>query len=379
MPSLSRQALYDQVWAEPMRTLAERYNLSDVGFAKICRAADIPTPPRGYWAKKAAGKAPPRLRLPPRGPGGPDSIRFGPEARFRWPPDPEAELAEPPPEPSAFSEPLEETLARITKMVGRVPARPLAAAHPVVAKLLAKDDQRREKRRTSSYPSFEPSPVFDDAFQRRRLKILNTLFRALADAGCRPSIHNLDEGRFGVNVGAVYVSFTLDRPGRDQRSRRVQTSGSELLRLEIERLPESQGHMSVWVDDVESRLEDHVTEIVVALVAAGEIQYRDGSQAGYERALKRRAELKVELEKARAEAKRKAREMELAAKKKRRELLLGQARDWRLAEDIRAFVATMQARRPDDVGLGEWVTWALEEADTLDPVLRIPESPEEEK
>jgi hypothetical protein len=118
-----------------MRTLAERYSLSDVGVAKICRGADIPTPPRGYWAKKAAGKAPPRLPLPPRAPGCPDFVAFGPQPGFRWPPDPEAELAEPAPEPPVFSEPLEEMLARITKRVGRVPARPLAAAHPAIAKL----------------------------------------------------------------------------------------------------------------------------------------------------------------------------------------------------------------------------------------------------
>lgn len=377
MPPISRQALYDQVWAEPMRTVAERYKLSDVGFAKICRGADIPTPPRGYWAKKAAGKAPGKLPLPRRGPGGAEFVRLGSEPYLRWPPDPEAELAEPPPEPPVFSEPLEEMLARITKMVGRVPARPLTAAHPVIAKLLAKDEQWREKRRTSPYPSFEASPVFDDVFQKRRLKVLNTLFRALAGAGFSPSIHNLEEGRFAVSVGAVYVSFTLDRPGRDQRNRRVQSGGAELLRLEIERLPESQGHKSVWVDDVDTRLEDHATEIVVALVAAGEIQYRDGSQAGYEQILKRRAELEVELTKARAEAKRKAREAELAAQKKRRELLFGQARDWRLAEDIRAFVATMQARRPGEEDLEEWASWALGEADALDPVLRSPASTEE--
>jgi hypothetical protein len=30
--------------------------LSDVGLAKICDRHRVPTPPRGYWAKKEAGK-----------------------------------------------------------------------------------------------------------------------------------------------------------------------------------------------------------------------------------------------------------------------------------------------------------------------------------
>ena len=53
---LSRQELYDLVWAAPVRQIAPRYGVSDVGFAKACRAANIPLPPRGYWAKRQAGQ-----------------------------------------------------------------------------------------------------------------------------------------------------------------------------------------------------------------------------------------------------------------------------------------------------------------------------------
>jgi len=40
-----------------MRTLSKRYGLSDVGLAKICKRLGVPVPERGYWAKKAVGKA----------------------------------------------------------------------------------------------------------------------------------------------------------------------------------------------------------------------------------------------------------------------------------------------------------------------------------
>ena len=53
-----REPLYAEVWAEPMRTVAARYDLSDVGLRKICTRLGVPTPPLGYWAKVAAGKAP---------------------------------------------------------------------------------------------------------------------------------------------------------------------------------------------------------------------------------------------------------------------------------------------------------------------------------
>jgi len=52
---VSRQELYEQVWSEPMVAVAKRYNISDVGLAKVCRRHNIPIPPRGFWARKQAG------------------------------------------------------------------------------------------------------------------------------------------------------------------------------------------------------------------------------------------------------------------------------------------------------------------------------------
>ena len=53
-----RAQLYDEVWAEPVRTVAKRYGISDVALAKICRRLSVPVPGRGYWAEKEAGKSP---------------------------------------------------------------------------------------------------------------------------------------------------------------------------------------------------------------------------------------------------------------------------------------------------------------------------------
>ncbi len=56
MSTLTRRELYDLVWSTPMVKLAEQFGLSDVGLTKICDRHRVPTPPRGYWAKKEAGK-----------------------------------------------------------------------------------------------------------------------------------------------------------------------------------------------------------------------------------------------------------------------------------------------------------------------------------
>lgn len=63
--TIERQKLFDQIWAEPMTKVAKVYAMSDVGLRKICVALDVPLPPRGYWAKLAAGKAPTKPTLHP--------------------------------------------------------------------------------------------------------------------------------------------------------------------------------------------------------------------------------------------------------------------------------------------------------------------------
>src|SRR5690348_15635621 len=61
---LSREDLYALVWSEPMSRLSRRFGLSDVGLAKACTRMMVPVPGRGYWAKKAVGRAPRPTRLP---------------------------------------------------------------------------------------------------------------------------------------------------------------------------------------------------------------------------------------------------------------------------------------------------------------------------
>jgi hypothetical protein len=66
---ITRAELYQQVWAEPMTTVAARYGISSNYLARICQHLNLPHPARGYWAKLQFGKAPKRPALPDVRPG----------------------------------------------------------------------------------------------------------------------------------------------------------------------------------------------------------------------------------------------------------------------------------------------------------------------
>jgi hypothetical protein len=60
----TREEFYELVWSKPMTHLAKEFAMSDVALHKICRKHDIPNPPLGWWAKKAAGQKVKRKPLP---------------------------------------------------------------------------------------------------------------------------------------------------------------------------------------------------------------------------------------------------------------------------------------------------------------------------
>jgi hypothetical protein len=62
--TFTREEFYALVWSKPMTHLAKEFGLSDVALHKVCRKHDIPNPPLGWWAKKAAGKAVRQTPLP---------------------------------------------------------------------------------------------------------------------------------------------------------------------------------------------------------------------------------------------------------------------------------------------------------------------------
>jgi len=376
-----RHAFYDLVWSEPISCLAPRFDISDVALAKICRRHGIPVPGRGYWAKLKAGKPSPRIPLLQRGLGAVETICIGHSNWSERQEDERALMAEDVPPPPEFTEPLPELIARVTKLVGHVPqSRSLKSPHRVVAALLANDAERLEKWQQSSYPSTFDQPFYLAPYEQRRLKLIDAIFKAVSRIGMAPSIpRQKNPGEFTVRVGDTAVSFTLGKPGEERSSWKATSEArrpaTEPMQLKIGRWSNAlDGLVLEWTDSPEAALETLLSQIVVHLIVAAEMQVRINEHHWQKQRLRNKARLIEDEQKRQEEAVRRECERKRRLETASIEKLFQEAMSLRLAEDIRSYVAVVKARSAESLAsvpeerIADWSRWALEQADRIDPV-----------
>lgn len=370
----TRQELHDLVWSEPIVKLAKRLGLSDVGLAKACRRADVPRPGRGYWARLAAGRRVVKAVLPPRGLGKSDEVEIGP-TEYRWhrESDEEAARAEIPPPPE-FPETVEALTERVRRLVKKVPAPSLNRPHPLVAAVLEADEARRREALENQWTWRKP--LFDAAPARRRLRLLNAVFLAVHRCGCRPTLHGTEELEAGVTVGDRHVGLKLEKaPGRARpKSGPGGRPPAEPLGLTIACWPTPPGVPLVWRDQPDQPLEKQLTEIVVGILVAGEMQYRAGVFERHAMRVRRKEEAQERLRRAAEEAARRERERQRRLEQARIRHLLSLAGARRRAAEIRELVAAVAERATrladadERAALAAWSDWAMAQADRLDPL-----------
>ena len=372
----TRAELHELVWAEPMRTLAMRFGISDVALKKVCTKAHIPAPPRGHWARKQAGKKTLRVPLPPRPAGMVDEIDIPARNAYAYRGWSEAEILGPIPDPPTFDEPVESVRERVRMQIGRVAvARDLSNRHVTIARLLQEDEIRAEKQRTASFVLPWQKPLFDTPLARRRLRILNALFLATARAGGVGYISEREDESIGISVHQQHVAIKLaEAPKRRRRSVAGEPLKREkpVLRLAILHGYGGNTERASWEDN-DTMLEAHIGEIAVEVIVTAELQHREHCVRLHDWRVERKAELEAERRRQEAEAERKRREREAALAKERVDRLLARAKALTDACAIRAYVEAVCSAPAviavDAGALVSWRAWALQQADRLDPLI----------
>jgi hypothetical protein len=367
---ISREALYASVWSRPMRALAREYGVSDVALKKHCTKLNVPVPGRGYWAKKAAGKAVRRVHLPPPKPGiTPEStditghgvaapvIRGSLRERLVW-------------EQEQFEGRAEN---RIT-----VPETPNGLSRVV--------RQTRAALRERGAPSSEGRvytwregdlnvKVTTDHVDRA-MRIMHALLAAFEARGFRVAFEKEPKLHAIVHVRGQRLWFRLvetvrretrelekpKKPGQYVSTYpRYNWHGTGRLCLE---LGDAYGY-GKWVCDTKRRrLEDSLNDAMVALVEVAEaerVRHEEAAEWQRRRAEEQRREIEAALARHREE--------------QRIKQLEDQAAEWSRARAIRAFVQAVEdelrhrapnGEIPDE--LSAWIFWARGCATRLDPL-----------
>jgi hypothetical protein len=365
---LTRQQLYDLVWSEAMNKLARQIGISDVAIVKHCRKANVPTPRQGYWNKRQAGRRVTRTPLPLRDLSTANIVQFSGSLTSEL----KARIANTPGPYTIDSESIGALETRFRKRLGKVAIpRDLSEPHPLVSRLLAKDEELRKKHVVSRFPW--DTPKFDSPGEYRRLRMLNGLLLCFSRIDCALSVRGPDALELSVRIGDASIvvnfeQFTHTRAGLRGGS---STSSDKRLRLTLQHYEYLPGIATKWEDQDNCPLEDQATEIVVSLALAAETVHRSRLAEATEMERQREEEGRKAKIQQIADEERREREREAAAAKAKIDQLCEDARLWRVAAEIRAYVAAVaQSLSADDavLQLGSWVATSHQIADGLDPI-----------
>lgn len=368
----TRQQLYDLAWAEPLRSLSVRFGISDVALKKTCAKAHIPTPERGYWAKKDAGRTVLKRPLPDRPPAMEDEVLIAGRkdpAHYRF--GANNDLFEPIPSQPVFETSIESVRERIAKAIGKIKVpREVRVWHPAIQRLLNEDEERRRRQPLRPWEK----PLFDAALDRRRLRLLNSLFVATDKFNGKPSRERdtnktiIGFYRYGVTI----VFAPTKRPNRGPTPKDKPLDND--LTLSILEGFHSALEVRSWSDSAEQKLENQLAGIATEIVLYAEVLYRAGAVHQYEWCVKQKADL--EERRRRAEVASEKAEIERIKRLEQAKIdrLLLDATAFRQAATIREYaqrIGSAETLRSDvsESDLARWTQWALAQADRIDPSL----------
>jgi hypothetical protein len=361
---MTREQLYALVLTTPMVHAAAKYGLSGNGLAKICRKLDVPYPPRGWWAKKAAGTPVRQASLPKLKTGIPAAIVV--RVREHEPQAPQADLSS-----------VRDQLNDIA-----VPER-LAKAHPVIAGWRAeRERQRREaaRERDPWVRQIRSVPEFTD-IEKKMHRVFHALLRALEKGGAVVADGD-KQGHVLITVAGEQIDLEIreklkqvKRPLNEDEQRweadrsRLVTELVGTGRLHVVIHTWSRGGLKrEWLESDAHPIDSLLPEIAATVLAMGPhlAEVRRQREEEVRVAEERRRQAEEERRRRKRDANRWLRFVEFA----------------RAAQEVRAarlLLTELRAQAPADAMVGdrplaEWLDWVEERATALDPLQRGPTS-----
>lgn len=363
---MSRQALYEQVWAQPMTKVAKEYGISNVALAKICKKLNIPCPWRGYWRRKETGKSVKPLPLPPNSDPTKQAVTIHRTIR-----------------PEFLTHISEEITQRITaeqipEQKIEVPDR-LGKPH----RLLGGHLTEWRSPKVDKYGAIWSGNIrqlnirVSPKSLSRALRIMNTLFAALETRGHQIVIRDGFHKTLGVCINGQTVEV-----GLEEKFQRIERPVNKNRRPDpwkyhqyeyvptgalILKITEwwADGLQKTWSDGKTAKLETCLNDFIVGLLKIAEAVKVRRLKQEQEEQIRREAEHRRQEEELK-------RQQELAGRQK----LEQEASNWAKAQQLRAYLAAVKDRlhaKHGEIHSGsqadQWLTWAYQHADRLDPLI----------
>lgn len=385
---VDREKLYGEVWATPLTTLCKSYGMSYAGMKRLCSGLNVPVPQRGHWARVAAGQAFTMPELPDRDAAkqaSPTQLRAN--VRRKPPHQPEQMPTESAPE--LAHKPLHRVIQPLQHLYCEAEQQALKGkeefdweqANP--GKRYPKSDhlmrffswewfcKKGEILRPSSKKAVLKVSI---RTYKRALQLLSTLAFALDAAGFIVKLTEKDERLEASRAGAVvliriserleasYKTVTNSWDGSPRQERVLSPTG--ILSIYVEQ----QGYGEIRFSDSKSGLLEGQWQLIVEGVErqhASSVRWR--AHLAEDRRVSKEQE-RLRLLEAQRQADIRARE---EAEAKRRLELAQEAERWNSAERIREYVSRLEADAAagglNGIELRDWLAWAREAADQLDP------------
>lgn len=373
MKQVKRSQLYALVCKTPLSRLAPELGIDGVKLAAIFKVHHIPYPGSGYWSRISMGRdaelpplpeidgEDPLITIAPKLPKLPTSPRQ-PEAD-----SPLTQTDEASGDESSSPSPQQEAQSKTPSPATMVKDR-LVKPHPLIAGWIADHERRRREAKTNRNPwSYGTAPEPFDDLDRRRLRILDALFRALEARGAK--ISESAQGQLSVTIDGQSIEFQVREKAKQVKVvkgegssayTRTKLVGTGKLTFAIKTyLRGSLNEERLETD--KKPLETQLPAIIARLFEGAVIlkdweEERAREHQRYEAERKRRAELERVAEE---NEKRQAKLAELAG-------------NWQTAQTMRAFIEAVKAVPHDadatiaDKSIADWLTWAEAAADSLD-------------
>lgn len=381
----NREELYAEVWEKPLISLVAKYGVSAVAIGKTCKKLQVPLPGRGYWAKKAHGHPVSRKPLP--------KIAEVPRiVRYQRPPSVNA-VASPPPKP-AF--PVEEEdkveIDRIEQLLSagvlivKKPRKALrhpliVAARNILSHAYASKGILQAPWNESCLDIRASKPCLSPA-----LAVMASIIAVLEDNGMKVRITTGDRsygGRSNETCATIFeekVAFGITERTKQVKERDTATPFDSAGRQRFVRHYEPTGELSIhvfshssyfptaWHDSEQTKIESLVPQCVAGMMKIA-VEYRRNTAKRVQEELFRKLRWE-ELQQLRRQ---------IEGEENRIQRLEKGADDWHRARRIREYVLALVDSKKEqgkelgpDTALGRWVTWALQQADRIDPLAVSP-------